>query len=517
VTRWFDRLKIPQKLVVMALLVTTPVLAVATAGLVGLDLFRLRSTAQEDTAALAHVIAENTAAAVLFSDPDDARQTLASVRARPTVTRACLYRTDGTLFAAWNRPGAPGCPSAQPDPQAWSIVTGTAPVVRNDVIVGTVYVERELSEIRARVMLVGLAALAILLVASGVAFIVAHRLQRTVSEPIRRLAAAARTIESEAPESLTGLPDGPDEVGDLARSFTDMLRRVREATDALKRKELEREQLLASERQANRLKDEFLAAVSHELRTPLNAILGWIQILGTTPADEHMRARALASIGRNARAQRRVIEDLVDVSRIVTGKLNLRLEALDVRLPVEAAVDVMRPAAEGKQIGLDLEMPDRPCPVSGDRDRLQQVIWNLVSNAVKFSTPGGRVRVTVEASTDGYAVSVADNGPGIAPEFLPFVFDRFRQADGSMTREHGGLGLGLAIVKDLTERHGGTVTVSSTSPGQGTTFTVRLPTLQAGAPRQGDAPGTEALATNRTEAVPEPAPAQVRGELEERP
>ncbi len=212
-----------------------------------------------------------------------------------------------------------------------------------------------------------------------------------------------------------------------------------------------------AKREANRLKDEFLAAVSHELRTPLNAILGWVQILGSTKPDEQTTARAVAVITRNVHAQTRVIEDLVDVSRIVTGKLPLKLEALDLRQPVETALEVVRPSAESKRLTLEVHEPDEPCMVTGDRDRLQQVVWNLLTNAIKFTEPDGQVSVSISPGTRTHDVEVRDSGAGIAPEFLPYVFDRFRQADGSMSREHGGLGLGLAIVRDLTEMHGGSV------------------------------------------------------------
>jgi CheY-like chemotaxis protein/nitrogen-specific signal transduction histidine kinase len=249
-----------------------------------------------------------------------------------------------------------------------------------------------------------------------------------------------------------------------------MLRRVKAAS-------AEREELLAREREASRLKDEFLAAVSHELRTPLNAIIGWVQILATTTANEQTVQRAIASIARNARAQTRVIEDLVDVSRIVTGKLNLRFAPVDLREVVDAAVDVTRSAAQAKNVSLTTSVVEGTCLVTGDRDRLQQIVWNLLSNAVKFTPEGGRVDVSLIADDDVFEVTVTDTGDGIPPAFLPHVFDRFRQADGSLTREHGGLGLGLAIAKELTELHGGSIQATSSGPGQGATFALRLPRL----------------------------------------
>ena len=259
-----------------------------------------------------------------------------------------------------------------------------------------------------------------------------------------------------------------------------MLRRVAEANAALRRREVEREELLRREREASRLKDEFLAAVSHELRTPLNAIVGWVQILATTTTDPETMAKGIASIARNARAQTRVIEDLVDVSRIVAGKLHLRTDAVDLRDAVEGAVDVVRGPVQAKHIQLTVDVPNHPCLVNGDRDRLQQVLGNLLSNAIKFTGPGGDIAIGLRPIAAAYEVSVTDNGVGIQPDFLPFVFDRFRQADGSLTREHGGLGLGLAIVKELTSLHGGTVAVDSAGRGKGSTFSIRIPALIEG-------------------------------------
>ena len=224
--------------------------------------------------------------------------------------------------------------------------------------------------------------------------------------------------------------------------------------------------------EANRLKDEFLATLSHELRTPLNAILGWARILRSRPLDEKAD-HAVQVIERNAEAQARLIEDVLDVSRIITGKLTLEVEAVHLPAVVMAALDSIRPAANAKGIRLEEDLTPT-ATVGGDPHRLQQVIWNLLSNAVKFTPSGGRVTVSLRDVGDNVELSVSDTGMGIRREVLPFVFDRFRQADPSTTRSQGGLGLGLAIVRHLVELHGGSVTVRSVL-GQGTTFTVQLP------------------------------------------
>jgi PAS domain S-box-containing protein len=246
--------------------------------------------------------------------------------------------------------------------------------------------------------------------------------------------------------------------------------------------EEDRNRLLDSERaaraeaeRASRMKDEFLATLSHELRTPLNAILGWSQILSTGDQRRDDVREGLATIERNARAQTQIIEDLLDMSRIISGKVRLDVQRLDLAAVVQAAIDTVRPAAEAKGVRIQAVLDPLAGPVGGDPNRLQQVFWNLLNNAVKFTPRDGRVQVLLERVNSHLEVSVIDTGEGIRPEFLPFVFDRFRQADASTTRRHGGLGLGLAIVRQLVELHGGTVRATSAGEGHGSTFTVAIP------------------------------------------
>ncbi len=230
----------------------------------------------------------------------------------------------------------------------------------------------------------------------------------------------------------------------------------------------------AEAERANRLKDEFLATVSHELRTPLTAIIGWMQLLRTGQLDPERRERALDTIERNARALGQLVEDILDVSRIMSGKMQLEVEPVRVVDPTEAAIDAVRPAADAKSIRIHPTL-DTHAFVMGDPGRLQQIVWNLLANAVKFTPKGGRVHVLVERRDSSIAISVKDTGCGIDPRFLPYVFERFRQAEGSTTRLHGGLGLGLAIVKHLVELHGGTISAASDGAGKGALFVVLLP------------------------------------------
>ncbi|MCT7950910.1 PAS domain S-box protein [Ancylothrix sp. C2] len=270
----------------------------------------------------------------------------------------------------------------------------------------------------------------------------------------------------------------PDEVA-LMQAVCDQIAVAMERANLLDYLHRQTEELT----QANRMKDEFLAVVSHELRSPLNAILGWATMLRGRQLNESTKAKALETIERNAKSQKQLIEDLLDVSRIITGKL--RLKVLPVQLPpiIEAVLDTVRPAAEAKTIAIESALDWQIGPVLGDADRLQQIIWNLLSNAIKFTPNGGRVDVLLQSFIEpmgsniiAYAqIEVRDTGIGIEPEFLPYVFDRFRQADSSSTRSYGGLGLGLSIVRQLVEMHGGTVGVESLGKGEGTTFWVKLP------------------------------------------
>ncbi|OLE55636.1 MAG: hypothetical protein AUG51_01460, partial [Acidobacteria bacterium 13_1_20CM_3_53_8] len=249
-----------------------------------------------------------------------------------------------------------------------------------------------------------------------------------------------------------------------------------------KRAEREREELLASERKAreaaeaaNRLKDEFLATVSHELRTPLTSMLGWSLMLRSKQLDAVSAEHALEVIERNARIQKQIIDDLLDVSRIISGKLHLNVSRIDLAPVLLSAIDAVRLAADAKEIQIQTEFDNLGVTLLGDPDRLQQVVWNLLSNAVKFTPRGGRIEVQLGQNNSHAEIVVRDTGAGIDNDFQPFLFDRFRQADSSTTRLHGGLGLGLAIVRHLVELHGGTVEATSDGEGKGAAFTVRLP------------------------------------------
>lgn len=275
---------------------------------------------------------------------------------------------------------------------------------------------------------------------------------------------------------------------------------VRDYLAAEQRAKDELKQAIQRAEEANSLKDEFLATVSHELRTPLMAVLGWAHLLRSNNLDEAGQRRAVETIERNARAQQQLIEDLLDVSRIITGKLRLDVRPVAPASFIDAAVESVRPAADAKEIQLEILSDPNIGNISGDAGRLQQVVWNLLSNAIKFTPRGGRAQLRLRRTSTHVEISVTDSGQGIKKDFLPYVFERFRQADMKTTRAHGGLGLGLAIVRQLVELHGGTVGVTSEGEGKGATFVVKLPVLpvyqNAPVTRQQNPPDIEAGPTD---------------------
>ena len=288
----------------------------------------------------------------------------------------------------------------------------------------------------------------------------------------------------------------PLEPKELETVVSVLLRLAR--TEAGLREALARERAArAQAEEATQIKDQFLANLSHELRTPMNIIIGWSHLLRTGPLDESQRQRATEAIERAARSQAQLIEDLLDVSRIVAGKFRLVKQDVDAGRILQLASDSLKLVAQAKQLAITLTREGEVARISGDPDRLQQVFWNLLSNAVKFTPAGGRVEVLLKTTGTNVVIAVTDTGVGIDSNFLPFVFDRFRQADSTSTRQHSGIGLGLAIVRHVVELHGGTVKAESAGEGKGATFTVTLPRLieatrgglKSGEPAAGGSPG----------------------------
>ena len=481
--RRFRDLPIGQKLVVVAVAASVLALFVSSVAVGSAAFVALRKDVRGDLQAQAQIIATNSSAAVAFQDVRTANQIIGALHSNADIEMACLYDGTGKPFTSYQREDGQ-CPGTAP-PDGTLIgrqVTVSLPVAETELRVGTLYVEGNLSQVRSRLMAQIVASVFGIVLGVIAAMLLSARIQRLIARPIEDLSSVAARISRGGDYSLRAAKHGDDEVGQLVDTFNTMVAEIERRDDQL--------------RSASRLKDEFLAALSHELRTPLNAVLGWVQVLRAAPADANTQTRAYESIERNARAQASLIEDLLDISRIVTGKLSFKSEPVDLVPIIDAACEVVRPAADAKNISMTRHLMPSPQWVAGDPNRLQQIAWNLLSNAVKFSNMGGHVDVSLHADAQQYFFEVRDDGMGISAEFLPHVFDRFRQADGSMTRRHGGLGLGLAIARDLAELHGGSVMADSGGLGKGSTFTVVIPRQGAHhpAPREATSSHANALA-----------------------
>jgi PAS domain S-box-containing protein len=591
--RWFIRLPIHRKLVVMALLVTAVALLIANAGLMIIDAWRFRAVAFNDAVSTARVIAENTAAAVTFQDQDAARSSLATVEVRPAIRRACLYLANGALFAGFERAAGFSCATTPGAADGLlSVVTGTAPVTSNERVIGTVFVERDLADLRTRIAVAGLAGLGMLVVAGTAALLLANRLNRTVSEPIARLAVAARAIRPDDDHlDAPAIVAGEDEIGDLVRAFSEMLRRVQAAN--VDRRESERrfrmladgspvllwvngpggcefvnraylafvgltsdtevrgydwsrfvhpddrtaylnqylqcyeqqvpftaefrflradgewrwmrseatprldgtavsgfvgatvditERRRAEEglREADRRKDAFLAVLAHELRNPLAPIRTGLELLRLDSDKPETMARVRPVLERQVSYMVRLIDDLLDVSRITSGKIQLQRQPSALRDLVSAAVEANRAAIDAAGLTLTVNLPETPCILDVDPTRVVQVLSNLLHNSTKFTDRGGQIaidaRVDEQGSPPTLSLSVTDTGEGIPAPLLPQVFDFFVQ--GEATRHpQSGLGIGLGLARQLIELHGGRIAAHSAGPGGGSSFTITLPTL----------------------------------------
>jgi signal transduction histidine kinase/ActR/RegA family two-component response regulator len=493
----FSRLPVRHKLVAMIMATTAAALLLASAGFLVGDYFQTRRDLENELRSQANVVVENSTAALQFRDPETASATLHALAPNRHIRTACLYLPGGSLLAEFQRDAdalrcAPGPPADGVHYTANRIALVTGAVLKGERV-GTLYLRSDIEQVTTRLQVQGALVAGLLLMTLGLALFLSARLQAIVSEPVVSLARTAADVSSRGDYSLRAARKTDDELGQLVDAFNRMLERIQlregelsRANEELRREiaerrraEHERAELLVREREANRLKDEFLATLSHELRTPLNAILGWTKLLRANAVPAASVDRALEKVERNAQVQTRLVEDLLEVSRITTGKLRLELKPIDLVTILNTAVDSIRPAAEARGVTVERRLDTFALPTVGDPDRLQQVVWNLLSNAVKFTPPGGVVSVSIARHEATDVLTVSDTGIGIDPAFLPSVFDTFRQADASSTRTQSGLGLGLSIVRHLVEMHGGEVRAESAGLEKGSTFVVRLPVRRA--------------------------------------
>lgn len=432
----------------------------------------------------ARLVAINSEAPLAFDDRELATEALSALRAAPEVASASLFDPQGNRFAQYRRPKDAG-PTFSPgrgssEHGRWLVVH--LPVGDQSPASGTVQLVYDRSGMWERFVAGLVVALGVIIGAMLLSFLVGRRISQRLVKPIDELAQTAHRISRSKNYALRAVKLGNDELGALTDAFNEMLDQIQQQEQELAAAHAAREGLLDAERsaraeleRASQLKDEFVATLSHELRTPLTPILGWVEVLKRKNSPDPQLAQGLEVIERNARMQTQIIEDLLDMSRIVSGKVRLNILPVNLTEVIEAGIATVKPAAEAREIELVMSLDTSAGLIRGDPGRLQQIIWNLLTNAIKFTPRGGRVQISLLRGNANMVIEVSDTGQGIAPSFLPHIFERFRQADSSTTRNHGGLGLGLAIVKQLVELHGGSIGVYSSGKGLGTTFTVLLP------------------------------------------
>jgi two-component system, sensor histidine kinase len=459
------RISITRKIMLLVVGTTVSALVLSAVGLVVFDLRSYERQRTEDLYLQAEIIARASAPALAFDDRRTAEKDLALVRVRPLVIAAAIYTEHGELFARYLKPGEPPADfPARPGPEGYRIQGGEIVifhrVVEGTDPLGTIY-------IRARYVPWGrvvsyLAILGIVMVASlALATVISGWLQHGVTDPILEVARVAREVMNRRDYALRARKTSEDEIGDLVDAFNGMLAEAGRRAEAL--------------READRRKDEFLATLAHELRNPLAPLRNAVEILRAPEATPDMRTRALQMMERQLRQMVRLVDDLLDVSRITTGKLGVRKSVFDVRDAVRDAVDTVRPFLDSRGHAFEARIAPEPLMVDGDAARLGQVIGNLLHNAAKFTRRGDGVTLSLR-SVDGEAeIRVHDTGAGIDAAVLPHIFDPFVQGQHTLARSEGGLGLGLALVKGITELHRGTVRVESGGRGRGAEFLVRLP------------------------------------------
>jgi signal transduction histidine kinase len=459
------KFSVRSKLLALMLATTAVALAVAFTALIVYDLRTYHERWVSDLSTQAEILGRASVAALAFDDPKAAGETLALLRVRRPVLGAAIYNEHDRLFASYRRDDAidgslPERPSAPGVTVGGDELILFHSIVENNRVRGTVY-------LRARYELVErladyLRILALVMLASMVAaFIISSWLQKMITVPILGITDVARNVMESRDFSLRAEKTTDDEIGYLVDAFNNMLMEIGRRSDAL----------LA----ADRMKDQFLATLAHELRNPLAPISNALHLLEIADDRPRVAADARAMMARQLKQMVRLVDDLLDVSRITTGKLTLQCADIELRSILEDAVEIARPLIESRSHRLSVELPPAPVRLYGDETRLAQVFSNMLNNAAKYTDPGGEISIRTRVGQATIAVSVADNGIGISEEMLPAVFEMFIQADNSMERGQAGLGVGLALARKLVEMHGGSISARSGGKGRGSEFTVTLP------------------------------------------
>ncbi len=486
------------KVVIIVLVTTFIALSVAMALMLTNEVDYYRNFLLADATTQADLLARVSAPALQFDDPKAAATNLELLNNRPSIRAAAIYTPDGTIFATFSRPDSPSLPPLGPAGVRISggTLTMFQPIVQNDERLGTVYLESKYDlwdRVRAYVLILGGVMLGGMLVAG----IVALWLARSVTRPVAAITDVARAVIARRDFTLRARRTTEDEIGVLVDAFNTMLAEVgqraaalEESNTALLKETGERRDAEAALRLADQRKDEFLATLAHELRNPLAPMVNAIDLLQTPSHDPSIVATAHDMIARQLSHMVRLVDDLLDVSRITSGKLVVRKQAVELGAVVRSAVDTARPLFDrGGQV-LDLDLPGQPVYLHADPVRLAQVFGNLLNNAAKFSEPGGKVTFSASVIGSMLRVEVRDEGVGMNADVLSGIFEMFAQGDTSVARRHSGLGVGLALAKRLVELHDGSIEAASPGLGRGSVFTVTLPVMAALASDRGDAAAT---------------------------
>ena len=473
----FIRRSVRGKTAAVVIATTFIALAVNAAALLYYNAVTLRDAQLADVRTLAEIIGRASAPAISFNDSQEASRDLTMLRARPDIEAVALYTVDGRLFASYTRdsdgrvPPRAGDAGQRADPERVALFH---PIVESGERIGTVYVHSR-SGFAARMLdYLGILA-AVMVLALAAALLLSTWLQRAVTEPILAVAAAARRVVERRDFSVRARKSAEDETGALADAINHMLA-------DLEREMAERSQAEEALRLADRRKDEFLATLAHELRNPLAPIRNAVYIMHTAKDDPQAMAAARAIVERQLQQMVRLVDDLLDVSRITTGKLGLRRERVEARAVAASALEAVEPLVKARGHRLDTSLPSEKLFINADPTRLAQVFLNLLNNAVKFTDPGGRIEFNLGIEGSELVAVVRDNGIGIAPDMIEPIFDMFAQVDRSLERSTMGLGVGLSLTRRLVELHGGSIVARSEGLGRGAEFTVRIPAVVREAP-----------------------------------
>ncbi len=454
-----------RKVILLVLAATVAALALTALGLVIYDLRVYEKQWTDDLNTQAEILARASAPALAFDDRRTATTDLTLMKVRPRVLGAALYTRGGELFATYTKPGLEAV-AFPPRPQAdgYTIEGDQLRIFRRVVeggeTIGTVYLRayyQPWERVRDYLTILGVVMLASLALAA----LVSGWLQSAITVPILEVAHTARQVISQQDYSLRARKITDDEIGQLVDSFNAMLAEAGRRAEAL--------------READRRKDEFLATLAHELRNPLAPLRNALEILRVAPSNPALAEKARSMMERQLNQMVRLVDDLLDVSRITTGKLAVRKGVIDLQATLHDAIETARPLVEARRHELVVEMPPEPIAVEGDRTRLAQVFSNLLNNAAKYTEPGGRIALTLAKDAQEAVVSVSDNGIGLDPASLQSIFDMFVQVDRTLERTHAGLGVGLTLARRLVALHDGTLTATSDGRGRGSGFEVRLP------------------------------------------